>query len=58
MCACVLCAVHTTHTPLCDMLPHHQVKYKLPDDGRRPKHVGTIFVLILILILNFSNFNK
>ena len=25
--ACVLCAVHTTHTPLCDMLPHHQMTY-------------------------------
>jgi hypothetical protein len=30
--ACVLCAVqnssqHTTHTPHCDMLPHHQITY-------------------------------
>jgi hypothetical protein len=25
--ACVLCAVHTTHTPLCNMLPHHQITY-------------------------------
>ena len=24
----VLCAVHKTHTPLCDMLPHHQITYK------------------------------
>jgi len=23
--ACVLCAVHTTHTPFCDMLSHHQI---------------------------------
>ena len=22
-----ICAVHTTHTPLCDMLPHHQITY-------------------------------
>ena len=25
--ACVMCAVHTTHTPLCDMFPHHQITY-------------------------------
>jgi len=26
--ACLLCAVHSTqHTPLCDMLPHHQITY-------------------------------
>jgi hypothetical protein len=25
--ACVLCAMHTTHTPLCDVLPHHQIAY-------------------------------
>ena len=25
--ACVLCAVHTTHTPIGDMLPHHQITY-------------------------------
>ena len=24
---CVMCAVHKTHTPLCDMLPHHQITY-------------------------------
>jgi hypothetical protein len=23
--ACVLCAVHTTHTPFHDMQPHHQI---------------------------------
>jgi hypothetical protein len=22
---CVLCAQHTTHTPLCDMLPHNRI---------------------------------
>jgi len=26
----------------------NQVQYKLPDDGRRPKHVGVIFVCILM----------
>jgi len=25
-----------------------QVQYKLPDDGRRPKHVGAIFVCIIM----------
>jgi hypothetical protein len=25
-----------------------QVQYKLPDDGRRPKRVGAIFVCILM----------
>jgi hypothetical protein len=25
-----------------------QVLYKLPDDGRRPKHVGATFVCILM----------
>ena len=25
---CVLCSAwHTTHTPLCDMLPHHQITH-------------------------------
>jgi hypothetical protein len=33
--ACVLYAAHTTHTPF-------------PDDGRRPKHVGAIFMCILL----------
>jgi hypothetical protein len=31
LCSCVLCTVHsaqhTTHIPLCDMLPHHQITY-------------------------------
>jgi hypothetical protein len=26
--AFVFCAQQTTHTPLCDMLPHHQITYK------------------------------
>jgi len=30
----------------CSMLPHH--KHKLPDDGPRPKHVGAIFLCILM----------
>jgi len=25
-----------------------QVQYKLPDDGRRPKHLGAIFACILM----------
>jgi hypothetical protein len=34
-----------------------QVQYNLPDDDRRPKYVGAIFVF-QCKILNFSNFNK
>jgi hypothetical protein len=40
--ACVLCVVQ------------NKAQYKLPDDGRRPKQVGAIFVQILDL----SKFNK
>jgi hypothetical protein len=33
--ACVLCAVysaqHTTHTQLCDVLPHHQITYNFTE---------------------------
>jgi hypothetical protein len=37
---CVLC----THTvPGHNMLSLSRLKCKLPDDGRRPKHVGAIF---------------
>jgi hypothetical protein len=32
--ACVLCVVQN----------ETEAQYKLPDDGRRPKHVGAIFV--------------
>ena len=38
--ACVLYAVHSAH--------FSQVQCKLPDDGRRPKHVGAIFICILM----------
>jgi hypothetical protein len=44
--ACVLCAV----------LQHNfsQVQYKLPDDGRRPKHVAAIFLCILCICVYFN----
>ena len=31
-----------------------QVQYNLPDDGRRPKHVGATFMCILMQILMCS----
>ena len=49
--ACVLCAQHIT-TQFYRVFKHNcnfsQVQYKLPDDSRRPKHVGAIFVCILM----------
>ena len=32
-----------------------QVQYKLPDDGRRPKHVAAILMCIWMQILKFWN---
>ena len=56
-------AQHATHMPFHHMLPHNhiinndiisrkynfsQVQCKPPDDGRRPKHVGAMFMCILM----------
>jgi len=56
--ACVLHAVHSAHHRIInnDVIPPNilneynlsQVQCKLPDDGRRPKHVGAIFMCILM----------
>jgi hypothetical protein len=43
--ACVLCAVQNNLS---------QAQYKLPDDGRRPKHVGAIF--FVYFNVNFKPF--
>jgi hypothetical protein len=32
----------------CTQHTRHSVQYKLPDDGRRPKHVGAVFVCTLM----------
>ena len=44
--ACVLCAVQNAAEP--HKYNFSQVQCKLPDDGRRPKHVGAILICILM----------
>jgi hypothetical protein len=44
--ACVLCAVQNVTESQSAQHNFSQVQYKLPDDGRRPKHVGAIFLCI------------
>ena len=63
--------IHINIAPTCFGLPpssgslyrawiklYNQALYKLPEDDRRPKHVGAIFMCISMYILNFSKFNK
>ena len=44
LCGCVAACCHTT----VNIRNFSQVQCKLSDDGRRPKHVGAIFMCILM----------
>ena len=50
MVVCVLCAQHTAHTTNVTLA---RLMCKLPDDGRRPKHVGAF---VICFNVNFNVF--
>jgi hypothetical protein len=54
---CVPCTAHNTIYNTQYNIQHNIQQYKLPEDGRRPKHAGMIFMCILMQILNSSKFN-
>ena len=41
---CVLCTLHNTQRTLFINVTLAMLKCKLPDDGRRPKHVGAVLI--------------
>jgi len=53
LCGCVA-ACHGMVCVLCAVQNATQVQWKLPGDGRRPKHVGATFMCILMYILMCS----